>query len=152
MTDQDKLLELTTNVVKAYLQSNRIPAGELARAIADVGSTIEKLSHGSRAIVAKKLMPAVDPKRTIFPNYIISLETGEGFRTLTRHLSSRGITPEQYRKKWNLPDNYPMVAPSYSAQRSELSKRLGFGGKRENKLMGKKGTAGGRKKASGAES
>lgn len=152
MTEQNKLLELTTNVVKAYLRSNRIPAAELAGAIADVGSAIEKLSKGSRGIAAGKPLPAVDPKRTIFPDYIISLETGEGFRTLVRHLSSRGMTPEQYREKWDLPDNYPMVAPSYSAQRSELSKRFGFGGRRGKKRAGKKGTAGGRKKASGANS
>lgn len=123
----DKLLELTKTISSAYVSKNPVPLGELPNLIADVSAALIKLTAGPEP---EKPTPAANPKRTIFPDHIISLETGQKFKSLRRHLSSRGMTPEQYRAKWGLPTDYPMVAANYAAQRSELAKQLGLGRKR----------------------
>jgi predicted transcriptional regulator len=122
-------VQLTAEVVSAYVSYNPIPASELASLIATVAESIGRLAAPAPS-EAEKPVPAVPIKRSITKDYLISLEDGEKFRSLKRALAVRyGLTPDEYRAKWGLPANYPMVAPGYSAARSELAKRMGLGRK-----------------------
>ena len=87
--------------------------------------------------VPEAATPAVNPKRSVFPDYIVSLEDGRKFKSMKRHLGLLGLTPEEYRAKWNLPRDYPMVAPNYAAKRSELARKAGLGHKRGSRLTSK---------------
>ena len=118
-------VELTGDIVSAYVAANNIQRSELPGLIADVHSALTNL--GKPASESVKAEPLVPIKQTIKPDYIISLEDGRRYKSMKRHLSSRGITPEQYREKWGLRPDYPMVAPNYSKARSELAKSLGLG-------------------------
>jgi len=122
----ERLLELTAQIVCAYVSHNPVPASEVPGLIGSIHQSI-----GSRAGVAPveaDLEPAVPVKKSVTPDYIISLEGGRKFRTLSRHLMARyGMTPEQYRRKWGLPDDYPMVAPNYAVERSKIAKSMGLG-------------------------
>ena len=118
-------VELTGDIVSAYVTANSIQRSELPGLIADVHSALTNL--GKPASESVKAEPLVPIKQTIKPDYIISLEDGRRYKSMKRHLSSRGITPEQYREKWGLRPDYPMVAPNYSKARSELAKSLGLG-------------------------
>ena len=130
-TNQDILLELTADVVSAYVSNNPGPASELSSLIADVHSALGRVGVTSEQAPVEKQKPAVNPKRSIFEDYIICLEDGKKFKSLKRHLMTHyGLTPEQYREKWGLEPNYPMVAPSYAAARSALAKKTGLGRKR----------------------
>jgi predicted transcriptional regulator len=120
-----KLVDRVGDIVSAYVSANHIQRSELPGLIADVHSALSNL--GKEAPEAVKAEPPVPIKQTIKPDYIISLEDGKRYKSLTRHLSSRGITPVQYREKWGLRPDYPMVAPNYSKARSELAKALGLG-------------------------
>ena len=127
MEDQS-LREVTAHIVSAYVEKNRLPAAGLPALVASVSASISGLTNRPAEPVA--LTPAVNPKRSVFPDYIISLEDGKRFKALKRPLMSRyGLTPEAYREKWGLPRDYPMVAPNYAATRSELAKKLGLGRK-----------------------
>ncbi|HEV7255934.1 MAG TPA: MucR family transcriptional regulator [Mesorhizobium sp.] len=124
-------VEHVTDIVAAYLENNQVPVGEVAALIASVGAALARLDQPQEE-PKPELTPAVNPKRSVFPDYIISLEDGKRYKSMKRHLSSRyGMTPQEYRQKWNLPADYPMVAPSYAAARSELAKSLGLGRKRQ---------------------
>ena len=118
-------VELTGDIVSAYVAANNIQRSELPGLIADVHSALTNL--GKPASEPVKAEPPVPIKQTIKPDYIISLEDGRRYKSMKRHLSSRGLTPEQYREKWGLRPDYPMVAPNYSKARSELAKSLGLG-------------------------
>ena len=118
-------VELTGDIVSAYVAANNIQQSELPGLIAGVHSALTNL--GKPASESVKTEPLVPIKHTIKPDYIISLEDGRRYKSMKRHLSSRGITPEQYREKWGLRPDYPMVAPNYSKARSELAKSLGLG-------------------------
>ncbi|MCX7304431.1 MAG: MucR family transcriptional regulator [Hyphomicrobiales bacterium] len=121
----NKLLGLTAEVVGAYVASNPMPIAALPEFIASVNSALASLS-GVPANAARS--PSVNPKRSVFPDYIISLEDGRRFKSLKRHLMAQyGMTADEYRAKWNLPRDYPMVAPNYAAQRSDLAKQMGLG-------------------------
>jgi predicted transcriptional regulator len=134
MTDEahnhaTELAELTADVVSAYVANNPVQVGALPDLIASVHASLSGLSHPTAATV-EELAPAVNPKKSVFPDYIVSLEDGKKFKSLKRHLAtSHNLTPEQYRTKWNLPSNYPMVAPNYAASRSALAKSIGLGRK-----------------------
>jgi predicted transcriptional regulator len=117
-------VELTGDIVSAYVAANNIQRSELPGLIADVHSALTNLGKPASEAKAK---PPVPIKQTIKPDYIISLEDGRRYKSMKRHLSSRGITPDQYRTKWGLRPDYPMVAPNYSKARSELAKSLGLG-------------------------
>ena len=91
-------------------------------------------STRTRVFAPEKTSPRMSIKKTITPDYLISLEDGRRYKSLRRHLAARGLTPEQYREKWGLPHDYPMVAPSYSARRSELARSLGLGQKRSEAM------------------
>jgi predicted transcriptional regulator len=123
------LTELTASIVSAYVADNAVPAVNLAELIATVHSAVVGLPRAQEAVI-ESLVPAVNPKRSVHADYIVCLEDGKRFKSLKRHLmSSYGLTPDEYRTKWDLPRDYPMVAPSYAAARSQLAKALGLGRK-----------------------
>lgn len=126
--DRTGTLETTAHIVAAYLEKNRIPAGQIADLIASVSNKIAQLSTPP-VKEPERPVPPVNPKKTVSADFIISLEDGKPYKSLRRHLTVRGLTPDEYRAKWNLPADYPMVAPNYSAARSALAKKLGLGRK-----------------------
>ena len=121
-------LSLTGKLVSAYVAKNRIPTNALPEMIAQVHHSLTALS-GPKKEPQIPLVPAVSVKKSVTPDYIISLEDGRKFRSMKRHLGLLGMTPDEYRQKWGLPRDYPMVAPSYAAKRSELAKSIGLGRK-----------------------
>ena len=128
-TEQDfSCLELTTQIVSAHVSNNSVAADVLPDLIRQV---YQALSSASRpAEEPEKLQPAVPIKRSVFPDYIICLEDGKKLKMLKRHLQSAyGMTPEQYRERWGLPSDYPMVAPNYAERRSTLAREIGLGRK-----------------------
>jgi predicted transcriptional regulator len=131
MTDIEQsraLLGLTVQIVSAHVQNNSVPAPELPALIHQVYNALAQA--GGEKIEVEKPAPSVAPKKSVFPDYIICLEDGRKLKTLKRHLrSTYNLTPEQYREKWGLPPDYPMVAPNYAEHRSALAKQLGLGRK-----------------------
>ena len=126
------LAEMTSEVVAAYVTKNHIQPTELTALIASVHATLGGLSKASEPeISAEPPKPAVPIKKSITDEYLISLEDGRKFKSLKRYLSILGMTPAEYRAKWGLPSDYPMVAPAYAAKRSELAKTIGLGRKRQ---------------------
>jgi predicted transcriptional regulator len=125
----ENVVELTASVVSAYVSNNSISSFDLPGLIASVHASIAGLSAPAVA-QAPELVPPVSIKKSITPDYLISLEDGKRYKSLKRHLSGRGLTPDEYRAKWGLQRDYPMVAPNYAAQRSELAKSMGLGRKR----------------------
>jgi predicted transcriptional regulator len=127
----ETLLELTADVVAAYVSNNPVPASDLPNLISEVHSALGRIGSVSAApAVAEKPKPAVNPKKSVFDEHIVCLEDGKKFKSLKRHLMSHfGLTPEAYREKWGLDPNYPMVAPNYAAARSKLAKKMGLGRK-----------------------
>jgi predicted transcriptional regulator len=128
LPDKSQIVELTAHVVAAYVEKNPVAPATLPELIVGVSGAFTNLGHAAEP-KASELVPPVNPKRTVRPDYIISLEDGKQYKSLKRHLSVRGFTPEEYRQKWNLPADYPMVAPTYAAARSELAKKMGLGRK-----------------------
>ncbi len=127
MQDFDPV-ELTTDVVAAFVSNNSVPRAELAGLIENVHAALLKLVKGEPAPPPVEIKePAVSVRKSITPDYMICLEDGKRFKSLKRHLGTLGLTPEQYRAKWDLPSDYPMVAPNYSAKRSALAKENGLG-------------------------
>lgn len=121
-------LELTADIVCAYVSNNSVPAADLAALIASVSASLSGLGQAVEEPVILQT-PAVNPKKSVFPDYIISLEDGRRFKSMKRHLGLLGMTPDDYRAKWKLPADYPMVAPNYAAARSILAKKIGLGRK-----------------------
>jgi len=122
-------IEMTADIVAAFVSNNSIPRGELAGLIEIVHSAVKNIREGLQSApqsAVEAQAPAVSVRKSITPDYLICLDDGKKFRTLKRHLRGIGLTPEQYRTKWNLPSNYPMVAPNYAAQRSALAKNFGL--------------------------
>lgn len=123
----DPLVELTAEVVSAYVASNSVPRPELAGLIERIHNTFQNLGKPT-VPEAPAAEPAVPVKKSVTTDYIICLEDGRKFRSLKRHLMTKyGMTPEDYRAKWNLPHDYPMVAPNYAAVRSDLAKKMRLG-------------------------
>ena len=122
-------LELTASIVSAYVSKNSVPMSNLGDLVSSVHSSLQKLGPTVEPEQVQAV-PAVPVKKSVTPDYIISLEDGRKFKSLKRHLSTHyGMTPEQYRAKWSLPADYPMVAPNYAATRSALAKTMGLGRK-----------------------
>ena len=121
------VLRMTTDVVAAYLRKNTLPSGRIGDIIAAVYQSLRTLeANGHGHFDAQK--PAVPVRRSIHPDYLVCLEDGKKLKMLKRHLrSSYNLTPEQYRSKWGLPADYPMVAPNYADQRSAFAKKIGLG-------------------------
>ncbi len=128
------ITELTADVVKAFVTNNAIPASELKTLVESVHLAFVRLSN------AQTPQPAPPPlatpamiRESVTPDYLVSLENGKRYRTLRFHLAKMGMTPEAYRQKWRLPPDYPMVAATFAARRSELAKASGFGKSRKGK-------------------
>lgn len=132
----EMLMELTAEVVAAYVSNNSVPASELPNLISDIHAALGRMGS-TRAVavaVVEKQKPAVNPKKSVHDDYIVCLEDGKHFKSLKRHIMAHyGLTPEQYREKWELDANYPMVAPNYAAARSVLARQIGLGRKRKAK-------------------
>jgi predicted transcriptional regulator len=120
------LINLSADIVSAYVSKNSVPVGDLGSLIAAVHASLERVA-APPAPEPEKPTPPVPIRKTVTPDHIISLEDGKPYKSLKRHLTTRGLTPDQYRQKWGLPHDYPMVAATYAAQRSELAKNLGLG-------------------------
>ncbi|TIN31719.1 MAG: transcriptional regulator [Mesorhizobium sp.] len=141
------VLGLTAEIVAAYVQNNPVPATGLPDLIASVNSALMGIGLLSKP-TEPELVPAVNPKRSVFPDYIVCLEDGKRFKSLKRHLNVHyGLAPEEYRSKWGLARDYPMVAPNYAAQRSALAKSSGLGRKAAAKAAPKKPAAKAKKPA-----
>jgi predicted transcriptional regulator len=128
------LSELTADIVAAFVANNALPIAELPALIQSVHAALAQLASGSviSAPLVEKKEPAVSIRKSITPDYLVCLDDGKKFKSLRRHLAGLGLTPDEYRAKWSLPADYPMVAPNYAAQRSELAKRSGLGQMRKN--------------------
>ncbi|MEL6415576.1 MAG: MucR family transcriptional regulator [Pseudomonadota bacterium] len=120
------ILEYASDIVSAYVSNNPIQSEDLPSLIRDVHSTLKELKSAYGAVVAPE--PAIPIKKSITDDFLICLEDGKKFKSLKRHLRSKyGMSPEEYREKWGLPYDYPMVAPSYARKRSALAKEMGLG-------------------------
>jgi predicted transcriptional regulator len=128
-------VELTADVVAAYVAHNAVQKNDIGGLIASVHASLVGLSRPAAPAEAERPTPPVSVKKSIGDDFIISMEDGRRYKSLKRHLSGRGLTPEQYREKWGLPIDYPMVAPSYARQRSELAKSMGLGRQRRNEAV-----------------
>jgi predicted transcriptional regulator len=127
-------IELTANIVSAYVSNNPVSAGDIPALISQVHSALLQVSAAPGDAAAEPLRPAVSVKKSITPDHLVCLEDGKKFKSLRRHLRSQyDMTPEQYREKWGLPADYPMVAPNYAAARSQLAKQMGLGQQRRHR-------------------
>jgi MucR family transcriptional regulator, transcriptional regulator of exopolysaccharide biosynthesis len=130
---ESAILELTSGIVSAYVSNNPVPSAEIPDLISQVYSALKRVSAGQVA-AAEPLKPAVPIKRSVTAEYIVCLEDGLKFKSLKRHLRTRyNLTPDQYREKYGLPPDYPMVAPNYAAARSKLAKDMGLGQQRRRR-------------------
>ncbi len=126
-----ELVELTAKIVEAQVSNNAIAVADLPGLIATVHETLAAVGEGRAA----KSEPAVSIKKSVRPDYIVCLEDGEKFKMLKRHLrTAHELTPDDYRKRWELPGDYPLVAPKYAEVRSELAKKIGLGRKLGTKV------------------
>ena len=129
-SESKEIIEWTAEIVASYVQKNSVSISDLPQLIKIVQDALTSLSKGSPA---EKPQPAVSIRRSVTPDYIVCLEEGRKLKMLKRHLATAyGMTPEEYREKWGLPADYPMVAPNYAKQRSYLAKKIGLGKRREN--------------------
>jgi predicted transcriptional regulator len=132
--DTSTLFKLTASIVSAYVSHNSVPSAELPALIGQVHAALTRVSSGHGEALGNALRPAIPVKQSIAPDYIICLEDGKKFKSLKRHLRTHyNLTPEQYREKWGLGTDYPMVAPNYAAARSRLAKQMGLGQQRSRR-------------------
>lgn len=128
---------LAVDIVSAFVGNNSLPASELAPLVQSVHAELLRLSANPVAEPLPALSPAVSIKKSIQPDHLVCLEDGKTFKSLKRHLRARhNLTPEEYRARWNLPADYPMVAPNYAAARSRLAKDMGLGQQRRKDSVG----------------
>ena len=133
-SSEHSLLELTAQIVAAYIGNNSVPSAEIPNLIGQVHTALKRVVGASTATPAEVPRPAVPVRRSIASDYIVCLEDGKKFKSLRRHLRTQyDMTPEQYREKWGLPPDYPMVAPNYAAARSQLAKQMGLGQQRSRR-------------------
>ncbi|MEM1138238.1 MAG: MucR family transcriptional regulator [Pseudomonadota bacterium] len=130
MEQKTELIDMTAEIVSAYVGNNTVGASDLPRIIQEVYVALDEATSGNAEEHKEPQKPAVTIKRSITPDYIICLEDGKKFKSLKRHLRTHyDLSPEEYRDKWNLPKDYPMVAPNYAKARSNLAKQMGLGQK-----------------------
>ena len=127
----------------AFVANNSLPIAELPALIQSTHAALERLASGplDTAPQVEKKEPAVSIRKSITPDFLVCLDDGKKFKSLRRHLATLGMTPDQYRAKWGLPSDYPMVAPNYAAARSQLAKQSGLGQLRKNAAPAKKASA-----------
>ncbi len=130
--DKPDLVGLTAEIVSAYVSNNAIGREDLPAIISDVHEALSRASQRTGVGDREELKPAVALKKSVTPDYIVCLEDGKKFKSLKRHLRTHyNLSPEEYREKWGLPHDYPMVAPNYAAARSQLAKQMGLGTRKE---------------------
>lgn len=128
MENKSDLVEMTAEVVAAFVSANQVAPQDLPALIRTVYSALSEVAGGAVVTAAAAQEPAVSVKKSVTPDYIICLEDGKKFKSLKRHLRTRySMSPDEYRAKWGLPHDYPMVAPNYAKERSNLAKRMGLG-------------------------
>ena len=126
------LVSLTAGIIGAYVSNNSVSASELPAIIADIHEALSRASQRVGGGEREELKPAVALKKSVTPDFIVCLEDGKKFKSLKRHLRTHyNLSPEEYREKWGLPHDYPMVAPNYAAARSNLAKQMGLGTRKE---------------------
>ncbi|WP_136617763.1 MULTISPECIES: MucR family transcriptional regulator [Mesorhizobium] len=126
--DQTDLVSIAADIVSAYVSNNPLPPGELPKLIGDIHAALQRFGT-PLAPAPVKPEPAVSIRKSVTPDYIICLEDGKKFKSLKRHIATHNLSPDEYRQKWNLPSDYPMVTASYAAARSALAKSIGLGRK-----------------------
>jgi predicted transcriptional regulator len=127
--------EMAAEIVAAFVSNNSVSRSELSALFETVHAAVKRLAEGGAVASADSPAPAVSIRKSVSPDYLICPDDGLKFKSLRRHLSTLGMTPDQYRAKWNLPGDYPMVASNYAARRSELAKKIGFGHLRKKALL-----------------
>jgi predicted transcriptional regulator len=133
-TASGNFIELTADIVSAYVSNNTVSASEIPALINQVHGALLRVSSGGGDMSSEPLKPAVPVKKSVASDYIVCLEDGKKFKSLKRHLRTQyNMTPEQYREKWGLQPDYPMVAPNYAAARSQLAKQMGLGQQRRRR-------------------
>ncbi len=141
-TEPSNVVAMTAEIVSAYVSNNSVPPAELPARFSRVHEGLAKIVSGVVTSAEPPApTPAVTVRQSIKPDYLVCLDDGKKFTSLRRHLATLGMTPEQYRAKWNLPADYPMVAANYAAQRSELAKKIGLGQARKATAKPKRGRA-----------
>lgn len=130
----NNFIELAADIVSAYVSNNSVPANDLPSLISDVHAALLRVTSGEAKATAEAPKPAVPPKKSITREYLVCLEDGRKFKSLKRHLRTQyNMSPDEYREKWGLPPDYPMVAPDYAKARSTLAKQMGLGQQRRRK-------------------
>jgi predicted transcriptional regulator len=130
--EQESLVELTAKIVSAYVSNNSVGAADLPQLISDTHAALTRANSNLPEPERDELKPKVAVKKSVMPDYIICLEDGKKFKSLKRHLRTHyNLSPEEYREKWGLPHDYPMVAPNYARARSDLAKKMGLGTRRD---------------------
>jgi Predicted transcriptional regulator len=133
-TGNGNYIQLTAEIVSAYVSNNTVQAGDIPNLINQVHAALTRVSGGAGDSAIEPLKPAISVKKSITPEHLVCLEDGKKFKSLRRHLRTQyNMTPEQYRDKWGLPADYPMVAPNYAAARSQLAKQMGLGQQRRRR-------------------
>ncbi|BCJ90268.1 transcriptional regulator [Terrihabitans soli] len=133
-TNSPNYVELAADIVSAYVSNNSVATSDLPSLISEIHSALLRVSNGVVETPSEALKPAVPVKKSITPDYIICLDDGKKFKSLKRHLRTQyNMTPEEYRERWNLPAEYPMVAPNYAQARSQLAKKMGLGQQRRKR-------------------
>ena len=128
--NDQKHIKLTGEIVSAFVGNNSVTRSDLSALINSVHAALVQIASGTSAPAKPEaLVPAVSVRSSLKPDWLVCLDDGKRFKSLKRHLAALGMTPDQYRAKWKLPPDYPMVAPNYAAQRSALAKQMGLGQK-----------------------
>jgi predicted transcriptional regulator len=129
---ESDLMEYTVEIVSSYVSNNTLAAEDLPKLIAATHRALAQVTGPAEVVEREDTKPAISVKRSVTADYIVCLEDGKKFKSLKRHLRTHyNLSPEQYREKWGLPHDYPMVAPNYAAARSDLAKKMGLGTRRE---------------------
>lgn len=139
-SSRDEILRMAVDVVAAYVSKNPLPAGQIPEIIHTVYASLSTLENGAPEVKAEAPRPAVAVRKSVTPDYIVCLEDGKKLKMLKRHLrTTYNMTPDEYRAKWGLAPDYPMVAPNYAAQRSAFAKKIGLGRKAGDVVPEKRG-------------
>ena len=130
-------IEVAADIVSAFVSNNAVRIADLSDLIGNVHAALQHAGQPTSSPEEAKPAPPISIKKSVTPDYLISLEDGKQYKSLKRHLAKLGLTPEAYREKWGLPRDYPMVAPNYAAKRSELAKSMGLGQRRSKNAQAK---------------